>query len=149
MVRRDLTYQSIAFACNSSQSMSEAAKKLNCHLNTFSRYAKKFGLYNPNQGLKGYKKQISRVKLKTKDILKNLYPCQTYKLKLRLLNEGIKARKCECCGRVSWNGKPISLELHHLDGNPNNNKLSNLRILCPNCHAQTENYRSKNRKLST
>ena len=40
----------------------------------------------------------------------------------------------------SWNNKPIPLQLHYIDGNHNNNKLDNLQLLCPNCHAQTDNY---------
>ena len=43
-------------------------------------------------------------------------------------------------------GKPISLEVHHIDGNGKNNSLDNLQLLCPNCHSQTENYKGKNVK---
>lgn len=148
MTRFDLTQERVVFACKTSQSMAEAARKLNCHLNTFSRYAKKYGVYKPNMGLKGCKRP-KRSKIKTKDILKNKCYCQTFKLKNRLLDEGIKEHRCELCGRITWNGKPISLELHHVDGNPYNNRLRNLKILCPNCHAQTDNYRSKNKKSSS
>lgn len=70
----------------------------------------------------------------------------TYHLKERLFNEKLKERKCECCGITEWNGKPAPLELHHIDGNNRNNILSNLQILCPNCHAQINNYCSKNKK---
>ena len=52
--------------------------------------------------------------------------------------------KCEICGISEWNGKPISLQLHHVDGNRKNNLLSNIQILCPNCHSQTDNYAGKN-----
>ena len=45
-----------------------------------------------------------------------------------------------------WLGEPIPLELHHKDGDPFNNELDNLSILCPNCHAFTDNYRSKNKR---
>lgn len=64
----------------------------------------------------------------------------TSKLKLKLLKEGIKENKCEICGITEWNGKPLVMQLHHIDGNNSNNSLDNLQILCPNCHSQTENY---------
>ncbi|GAA1809788.1 hypothetical protein GCM10009749_17860 [Agromyces neolithicus] len=46
---------------------------------------------------------------------------------------------CVACGLgPEWNGKPLTLELDHVDGDRLNNELANLRLLCPNCHAQTE-----------
>lgn len=65
-----------------------------------------------------------------------------------MIKEGYKEYKCECCGLTEWRGKPIPLELHHKDGNHDNNKLDNLEILCPNCHAQTDNYTGKNIKAN-
>jgi Zn finger protein HypA/HybF involved in hydrogenase expression len=53
--------------------------------------------------------------------------------------------KCEMCGITDWNNKPLIMQLHHLDGNPKNNVKENLQLLCPNCHAQTENYSNKKR----
>ena len=53
---------------------------------------------------------------------------------------------CELCNTSEWLGSPITLEIHHIDGNNKNNELSNLQILCPNCHSQTDNYRAKNIK---
>lgn len=70
---------------------------------------------------------------------------QSHKLKLRLLSEGLKQHKCECCGITEWNGQPTPIELDHIDGNRYNNTIENLRILCPNCHAQTDTYRGKNK----
>lgn len=52
--------------------------------------------------------------------------------------------KCECCGLIEWQGQQIPLELHHKDGNNMNNIEENLQLLCPNCHALTDNYRGKN-----
>ena len=69
----------------------------------------------------------------------------SHKLKLRLLSEGLKQHKCECCGITEWNGQPAPIELDHIDGNRYNNTIENLRILCPNCHAQTDTYRGKNK----
>lgn len=56
----------------------------------------------------------------------------------------LRGRKCEKCGITEWLGNPINLEVHHIDGNHNNNELENIQLLCPNCHCYTENYRGKN-----
>lgn len=80
----------------------------------------------------------------TEDYLNNKYPIQSNKLRLRLLKDGYLEHKCYLCENTEWNGKPIPIELEHIDGNNQNNELSNLTILCPNCHAQTATYRGKN-----
>ena len=80
------------------------------------------------------------------EYLSNQRSIQSYKLKNRLLAEGLKQHKCECCGITEWNGKPAPIEIDHIDGNKYNNTIQNLRILCPNCHAQTDTYRGKNKK---
>jgi 5-methylcytosine-specific restriction endonuclease McrA len=71
-------------------------------------------------------------------------PYPSSKLKERLLAAGYKERRCEDCGLAEWNGKPIPLELHHVNGDSTDNRIENIRILCPNCHAQTATYRGKN-----
>jgi 5-methylcytosine-specific restriction endonuclease McrA len=48
--------------------------------------------------------------------------------------------KCSICNLDSWLGKPINLHLDHIDGNKSNEVRSNLRMICPNCHSQTETY---------
>jgi hypothetical protein len=73
-------------------------------------------------------------------------PVQTYKLKTRLLREGLKEHRCESCGLAEWLGATIPLELHHRDGDRSNNDALNLQLLCPNCHALTGNYRGKKKK---
>lgn len=70
----------------------------------------------------------------------------SHNLKIRLFTENFKDKKCECCGIIEWNGFKAPLELDHINGNKNDNRLQNLQILCPNCHAQTPTYKSKNWK---
>lgn len=57
-----------------------------------------------------------------------------------LLNQGLRDYKCEICGITEWMGKPITLQLHHIDGDPTNDCLENLQLLCPNCHSQTDSF---------
>jgi hypothetical protein len=68
----------------------------------------------------------------------------TNHLRQQLLELGVKPHRCERCGRTEWNGEPIPLELDHIDGDRTDNRLENLRLLCPNCHAQTPTYRGRN-----
>lgn len=56
--------------------------------------------------------------------------------------------KCVSCNIAEWNNKPISLHLDHIDGNSDNNIPSNIRLLCPNCHSQTETFCGRNKKNS-
>lgn len=55
-----------------------------------------------------------------------------------------RGHRCEVCGITEWMGRPAPLELDHRDGNPLNNQLDNVRLICPNCHAQTATYKGKN-----
>ena len=56
----------------------------------------------------------------------------------------LRGHKCECCQLDKWQDQEIPLEIHHIDGDHLNNELDNLQILCPNCHALTNNWRGKN-----
>ena len=81
-----------------------------------------------------------------KDILVENSTYQTCKLKKRLIKENLITNKCSECGlQDTWNGKKIVLQLDHINGNNSDNRLENLRILCPNCHSQTDTYAGKNK----
>ncbi len=91
-------------------------------------------------------KRPSTNKIDLKDILEGKYPSyQTFKLRNRLISEGIKTNKCEICDISEWNGKVLNMQLDHIDGDSHNHLLSNLRLICPNCHSQTDTYCGKNK----
>jgi AraC-like DNA-binding protein len=66
-------------------------------------------------------------------------------VKRRLIALGLRPNRCGECGIADWRGKPLSLELHHLNGDGADNRVSNLALLCPNCHSQTDNYAGRGR----
>lgn len=67
--------------------------------------------------------------------------------KRRILKDNLKSHKCEDCGCLpEWNGRTLSLQLDHINGDNQDNRLENLRFLCPNCHSQTINFAGKNKK---
>lgn len=80
------------------------------------------------------------------DYLSNKFSIASCKLKTKLIKEGLKTHYCEECKLDSWRGEKIPLELHHINGDHFDNQLSNLKLLCPNCHSFTSNYRGKNIK---
>ena len=91
------------------------------------------------------KKTNEKSKIPLEDILNNKTekPYGSSKLLKRLIKEEYKEYKCEICGLTEWQGKHITLQLDHIDGNHNNNSLDNLCILCPNCHSQTDTFAGK------
>ena len=73
----------------------------------------------------------------------------TYGKKIKSANAveaiiALRGHKCEVCGLTQWMHKPIPLEVHHIDGDELNSELDNLLLICPNCHALTDNYRGRN-----
>ncbi len=68
-------------------------------------------------------------------------------MKSKIIKNKLIPYKCQCCDNEGeWLGKPISLHLDHINGVNNDNRLVNLRFLCPNCHSQTDTYAGKNKR---
>lgn len=80
-----------------------------------------------------------------KPISKRIYEqCKTNRTRrLALIEE--RGHKCEVCGNSEWLGQPITLELEHINGNSDDQRKENTKLLCPNCHSQTPTYKGKNR----
>ena len=137
------------------QTMALAAKRLGMAYMTFVRRAKKLGCYHPNPGHKGismkdtYGVEYNSVPLS--EILAGKHPSyQTYKLHKRLIKEGYFKDECSICG---WNKKPegaimTPCELDHINGDPTDHHLENLRLICPNCHSLTPTYRFRRGKTN-
>ena len=127
------------------QSKAYISSQLNCKQETLNRYLKLMDIeYSGNQSGKG--KTKNKTKMNLAEYLENSEDIQTNKIRKKILEEGIKPHRCDCCGLETWLGNPIPLELHHKDGDRTHNELSNFELLCPNCHAFTDSYRGKNSK---
>ena len=149
MSRINISDKEIISAAKSTTSATAAAAMLGIQYGTYRSHAKRLNVFKTNQSGKGTKKPKTEGngKIATKDILEGKHPqYQSNKLRKRLFNEGYKERKCEMCGITEWNGKPLSFECEHINGDSTDHRLKNLMIVCPNCHSQTETYKGKNAK---
>ena len=91
---------------------------------------------------------VNKIKNIEDILIENSTYTNTSKLRIRLIKEGLKENKCEICDIEKWNNMPISFHLDHINGNNMDNRILNLRILCPNCHSQNDTYCGGNIKSS-
>ena len=87
--------------------------------------------------------------VKKEDILKENCKHQRTVLRRYVIKNNLIPYKCAICGCTEWQGKTLSLELDHINGINNDNRLENLRFLCPNCHSQTSTYGSRNQQINS
>jgi 5-methylcytosine-specific restriction endonuclease McrA len=91
-------------------------------------------------------KQFPNREIPLSSYLDNIVAINSFRLKQKLLKANIFQHQCSNCKLINWLDNPIPLELDHIDGDNENNNLTNLHLLCPNCHAFTDTYRGKNQK---
>lgn len=153
-----ITKEEFQQICNSSNSKKEALFKLGHTGRAYESgfYYKKFDNYVNNFNIDlttfnkncNYRKSIqSSAITPIRDILQRNISYMSSSFKRRLFQENLLINKCYECGQIdAHNGKPLTLQLDHINGNRHDNNLENLRILCPNCHSQTITYGGRNKK---
>ena len=157
MNKRKWTDEQFITAVKSSFSYAEVLRKLNLKVagsnyDTVKRKIKELNLDISHMTRKIWnkgKKFEFKPKIELKDALVvNSSYISSNKLKYRLLKEGLKQHICENCHNSMWCKNKIPLELHHINGDKHDNRIENLQLLCPNCHAITDNYRGRNIGMS-
>lgn len=134
--RRPLLESDIKDALNRTPSLTEAAKYLNVHIDTFRRYTKMYGLYDLSKKKVRWKVDPENSRYPLSRILAGDFPnYPPYRLKNLLFRAKYKEIKCEMCGfsKIRKDDKKFPLLLYYLDGNVKNHKLENLKIYCYNC----------------
>lgn len=141
----------------------DIAKRLGLSQATVSRYTKKFGLVPNGYKSKTYSNRFTYCDTCGKKITRGYKKCLSCYPRKRMPIDQLKnpakvirkllldkrGHKCENCGISLWQDYPITLELHHKDGNSKNNDDSNVQLLCPNCHSQSWDYRFTMNKVSS
>lgn len=155
MRKRSWSLYELENAVRNSFSYRQVLKKLGLreaggNYEQIKKYVKEFQLPTQHLRGKGWNKGLKGVgtpRVELKDILVQHSSFQSYKLKKRLYKENLKNPSCEECGWAKKrNDGIIPVELDHINGDRHDNRLENLRILCPNCHSLKSTHRGRNIK---
>lgn len=137
---RQETREDFEKVISESKSMAEAAKRLGMSYDTFRKKSQHYGLFKPNQA----GTQIKKAKtFKTKEDVFKIFDYNVGRFTVKNWYLIDHAYQCQGCGISKWNGEHLTLELEHINGNKRDNRLENLKLLCPNCHSQTKTWRRK------
>jgi 5-methylcytosine-specific restriction endonuclease McrA len=145
VMKEEVTDREFIEIVKGSISMNKAREALGIPQTTFICRAKKLGIYVPNRAA-AYEGRPKVIIEKLKDNLRedNLIT-GTAQFKRRLIEAGLLENVCYRCNQPpEWQGEKLVHHLDHINGVKSDNRIDNLRILCPNCHSQTENYTGRN-----
>lgn len=132
-----------------SRSIAEVLKKLALssgavHYRKINEIIKEYNIDISHMTGKAWNKGQTFIKKDISFWLKENTKIGSSSLKQRLFKANVFIKQCLICKITEWNGKPAPLELDHINGSHSDNRIENLRILCSNCHAQTDNYCGRN-----
>lgn len=116
---------------------------------TIRREIQKLGLDTTHFSGKGWRKGETTPVTPPRrldEILVENSTATTSDVRRRLLAAGLVEQRCQECHITDWLGKPLTIELDHVNGVHDDHRLENLRMLCPNCHSQTSTYRGRNKR---
>lgn len=139
--------------CRESFTLSQVCEKLGLSpkgsIRTLKKYIKSYKIDVSHFDAYRYKRSGGKREIPIDEILvADSKYASAWHLKNRLLKMGLLTNFCSSCGQDPlWNGKVLHLHLDHINGVGNDNRLENLRLLCPNCHSQTETYAGRNKQL--
>lgn len=154
-MKRNFTDEQFIDAVKTSITISEVLRKLGMaqggNQRTVKRLVQELDLdtshWLGNRHLLGRKRSI-KPQIPTDKLLVDGHYHSTHKLKLRLIKENLLKGECYECGISDWQGHKLSLHLDHVNGKNTDNRLENLRLLCPNCHSITDTYCGRNSNKS-
>jgi HNH endonuclease len=140
--RIEVPLEKLVWASQQENSATAAANVLGLSYATFKRRCLEAGIpFKTNPSGKGQKRPAPWLEVPLEKVLSNEYFMTGQGLKRKLIAAKLMEDKCSECGLLPmWNGKKLTLQLDHIDGNRADNSLGNLRLLCPNCHTQTHTF---------
>lgn len=144
MPKRKFTDEQLVFLVAKCFSVSEVCRSIG-YTTTSSYTRQTVNKYIERLGLDTSHFISNPRKRKSEDIYVEHSTYPVSKLKSRLIADGLKEHRCEICNNTKWMGSQIPLDTHHKNGISDDHRLKNLELICPNCHAQTDNYKSKNK----
>jgi len=149
-INKRYTDEDIIAAAKNNIGATSAAASLGIRYDTYRKHALRLNVFVKNQSRKGLKRSKSEYVNKIiplEEILEGKHPhYQRRGIIRKLFEAGLKTNECEVCGIRNWNGSPLQMQLDHIDGNTYNHSINNLRMICPNCHSQTQTFCGRNKK---